>query len=503
MVIPVRTPPKFTYCGLTIVLSNPSRFDLQDKRLLTRTAGGFVNDWCLRPEHNVMQCDVRTLDTISKPSDLLPNTKCIVALGLKAARKFSGNVDPSTTLNMLRGSQFNWQGIWCVPSYLPQEAFDLKDWEGVYNPEADLRGGKKEKDDDSSGKHRKNATEPANYKFWLKADIKKALRIVGNNGSLPKLYEHEPSYHIYPDINNVIDLLENSVGQIITLDVENDDAYNLYCVGFTFDNINIYVVPVFRYDHTLAYSITDTCRFLRALVIAFSRNTLCCHNSSHELFVFGHRYKLPFGRLHYDTILAQHRCFVDVEKSLGHCIAYWLYEPYHKDDATFQPTNIRQEKQLWEYNGKDVFTTALIRQEQLKYAKGVPGLLESIQQSNDSIYAYTLNSLTGIHFNDTKRQHIIEENDNKMMQLIRIIRILTGGQLVLPTSNQQCVKYFHDALGYKVVARSMRTRQPSLGKEHLYKLKILYPDNAMINVVNEYRRLKKETGSLGFIPWMV
>ena len=497
----MRTLPKFTYCGITVLLSNPSRFDLQDKRLLSRTAGTYVNGYCLQPEHNIMQCDVRTLDTVGSYADLLPNTKCIVALGLKSARLVSGNEDPNVTVNQLRGSPFKWHGIWCIPSYSPQDCFDLRDYEGAFNPEADVRFLKKEKDD-ASGKHRRNATEPKNYKFWLQSDCKKAIRIVANNGELPKLYETPPHYWIYPDIHEVIKLLETTRDAYLTLDIENDNAYNIYCVGLTFNDKDIYVVPVFRYDYTLAYSLTDICRFFRALAVAFKHNTLTCHNSSHELFVFGYRYKIPFGHRNYDTMLSQNRCFVDIEKSLGHSITYWLYEPYHKDDATFQPANIRQEQQLWNYNGKDVFTTALIRKAQLAYAVKIPGLMSSIEQSNNSVYAYMVNSLLGIHFDDVERQRIIAENDKKMEQLLRMVRILAD-DLVLPTSNVQCVKYFHDKLGYKVVARSLKTRQPSLGKEHLYKLKLLYPDNAMINVINEYRRVQKETSSMDFLPWMM
>ena len=53
----LRHKPKFSYCGLTIVLSNPSRFDVL--KLLSSRGGDFFENFCLQPDYNLMQCDVR------------------------------------------------------------------------------------------------------------------------------------------------------------------------------------------------------------------------------------------------------------------------------------------------------------------------------------------------------------------------------------------------------------------------------------------------------------
>jgi hypothetical protein len=42
---------------------------------------------------------------------------------------------------------------------------------------------------------------------------------------------------------------------------------------------------------------------------------------------------------------------------------------------------------------------------------------------------------------------------------------------------------------------------PSLNEKALYKLKLKYPENILIDICIAYRRVKKETGSLGFEPW--
>ena len=70
--------PKFTYSGLTIILDNPSRFDVDRKSLLTGFAGDWFNTECLGPNTTRWACQIRTRDD---KSPLLPGTLCILALG--------------------------------------------------------------------------------------------------------------------------------------------------------------------------------------------------------------------------------------------------------------------------------------------------------------------------------------------------------------------------------------------------------------------------------------
>ena len=95
----LRNRPQYKYCGLTIVLSNPSRFDRNE--LLSATGGWFFNDRCLRPDYNRHQCDIRLKDD---RSELLPNTKCVLLLGEPAAKLWLNNNE--NTLGEIRGSVY-------------------------------------------------------------------------------------------------------------------------------------------------------------------------------------------------------------------------------------------------------------------------------------------------------------------------------------------------------------------------------------------------------------
>lgn len=181
----LRTKPSLSFCGLTIVLSNPSRFDTV--RLLTGGAMHVVNDLCLRPDYNIMQCDVRVADD---KSPWLPNTKCIMLLGEYALHTYV-NKSRLNTLNEARGSLFEINGIPAIGSYYPQDCCDFKNYELEHNVNAKSV----EQIDDGDDEKALGSTSRKNYSFWLKSDIKKAKWILKNGRPIIEL---QPKYVVYP-----------------------------------------------------------------------------------------------------------------------------------------------------------------------------------------------------------------------------------------------------------------------------------------------------------------
>lgn len=498
----MRHLPSKDYCGLTIVLSQPSRQDTQS--LLSGYAGIFFNQDCLAPITSRWRCDIRTSDTLSE--GLLPNTRGLLLLGEKSLHEWATGYD-SYSINELRGTPLrNNHGVTAICSYSPQDAVDPQDYETRLNKHIiDAKAEEKESkaDEEINSKKRHGKTRRANYRFFLVRDVKKLLYGMENaSRTAPQEYPVE----IYSPLHEVLAILHAHKGEDFYLDIETDSEQNMLCFGFSFASTpSIYTVPVIRYDYTLAYG-AETYKLFRALVAAIKSNTTIIHNSMFDLFVLATKYSIPFTWNIYDTMLSQHRCFPEAEKSLGHCLSAWptIWEPFHKDEGIFEPRNIDQEKQLWRYNAKDVAGMKWIKAAQMEYADSVPGLRESIEQSNSCIYPFLLNTLTGMHYNDNLRQQMVSVNDRLMTQYQRAVDLLVGEDVnLLPTSSQSCVKYFHNTLGYPVVGRSKKTGDPSLDETNLLKLKQKFPFNAVIDFSIKYRQRKKETGSLNFTPWRV
>jgi hypothetical protein len=504
----LRSKPKVNYCGLTIILSNASRFDKAD--LLTGQAGWFFSERCLRPDFNRYQCDVRIKEDTS---ELLPNTKAVLLLGESAAQDWLKNKE--NTLNEIRGSPYVINGIPHIASYFPQDCVDFKDYESTHNPLASNFTGdedyeKDDNDDDSplDEKRRHGRTKRRNFGFWLIKDCLKIKHIL--KYGLPEV--KEPEYIIYPNSEIVIKLLTSTKNQTIYFDCETDTDFNITCFAFSFDSKKIYVVPCLLPDYSHAYSSLP--RIYMALSVAIRDNITVAHNGANfDFFVLAYKYKIAINKV-YDTLVSMHRCFPEQEKSLGHGTSLWTWERFHKDLGDVPYNNLTNANKVWLYCGKDVFTMALIKEAIDVYASKTPGVKESIEQANASIRPYLITSLQGIRFNKEMRDNIIRTNDRLMMQYIRWLDILVGkdtlklirgkGKSAMPSSNPQCVKYFHDLLGYPIISkgkvRKNGTTGPSLGKKNLFKLR-LKVENPVIDICIAYRELAKETGALSFTPW--
>jgi hypothetical protein len=494
----LRHLPKFHYSGLSIILANQSRFD--DKELLSGNGGYYLKSECLQPEINIWQCDVRLIDD---PSPLLPNTKVILLLGEKAHHKFTGL---KTSLDENRGSPVIVNSIPCISSFTPQDAVDPRNHEARMNEHyEDVSEYASEEiaagevfESKGRGKTKRN-----NYRFWLKQDTKKAIRILNNNGILPSPYYPAPNYHIYPNSSEVINLLTSHKNDTLYIDIETDFiTLDIRCIAFAFERnpLDIYVVPILTApNYEWAYN--NVHQILRGFSVAFRDNITCAHNGQlFDFLVFAWKYRLCINKA-IDTMLQQQRIYPDVEKSLGHCVSLWTYEPYHKNEGVHSYMSKAQAESLYLYCGKDVYTMMLVNKAQREFAKNDFGLLDSIERGNRAIKPYLTTTFLGMHYNEELRQKKIKENDRLMMQYLRIIKLLTGDDIEPLISNKKCVEYFHNRLNYKVVGRT-ETGAPSLKEEDLLKLKIKYPENIVIDFLIKYRGVQKETGVLNFKSWI-
>lgn len=507
----LRRKPTLQYRGLTVILSNPSRFD--KVALLTATGGQLFNDYCLRPEMNLMQCDVRLAED---SSPFLSGTLCVLLCGEFAMHKWLPETIKNT-IGEMRGSPFFRNGVYMIPSFSPQDCADMRTYEQQLNPlskDYTPDANEYESDDDDEGDVKKHGkTARRNFAWWLKQDVRKCKTIIACGGKLPVSEFPEPHYEIFPNSERVIRLLEDTRGCTLYLDIETDyEQCNLQCFAFSFDGCTITSVPVLDYNYRPAY--TNYPRIIRALASAMDSNTVVAHNgAAFDFFVLGYKYRIAINKT-YDTMLAQHRCFPDIEKSLGHCTSLWTWEKFHKDEDSQGYNIAAQMDARLRYCAKDVRTMFLIHKAIEKYACTIPGLTHSIQTAMDSIKPYLITSIQGIKYNETKVEEIKKENDELMMQYARMICLLIGEQgmaavrasikgkpSLFPGSNAQCIAYFHDLLGYPVVARSKKTQKPSLGKLALYKLALKHGDNPVITLTLMYRKIAKEYGTLKFMPW--
>ena len=427
--MPLAQLPTIDYCGLTIILGKPSRFDTH--KLLSGHAGYLFTKYL----HPAIVESI-SLQVATEPVTILPNTKVVLLLGDEAVAKYYPIEDGKpTTLNDARGNPaMGKDGVIYICSYAPQDAADVKDYE---SPEGDDDDG--EDLDDSSSVKSHGVTKRRNWKWWLKADIKKAFYLA-KHGMAP---EEDFNIKLYPEIDEVINTLLTTHGEYLYLDIETAAQQTLTCVGFNFsDSKNVYVVPWKTYQNTLTYSDNLCRKFIQALAVAMGRNTVVCHNAAFDLLVLAYKYKIPLPRKVEDTMLMWHRCYPEVEKSLGHLISYFLNRRYHKGEGIYSPHNATQELQLYTYNGKDIVTTRGIHIG-LKAELVKTGAEKSADWANRMLRPYLTATLRGIKTDVAAFCKRYDNLEAKRLALNRCIAIITSRPDMNVRSWQQVTKYLY------------------------------------------------------------
>lgn len=430
----IYNPPTLPYCGLTIILGKPSRFDT--KELFSGHAGQVFKSFLHPLVYDSI--DIRTSDN---GLPLRDGTKVVLLLGDESlTRHYPGGT--KVTLNDARGNpEVNpVNNIVYLPTYAPQEAFDQKaEYEAGDGSDEEADG---EGDEDIKGH---GITKRRNWRWWLFNDVKKSIRML-NGGGIPSNDSNSYAIKLYPDIGEATKVLEETEGQELFLDIETARRQVMTCVGFNFTGSkDIFVVPWKRYTGHLMYDDRLCRRFIRALAIAMGRNKVVCHNASFDLLVLCWRYKIPLPKNIADTMLMWHRCYPEVEKSLGHLISYFLYRPFHKNDGVYEPHNGVQEEQLYRYNAKDIITMREIYPALVEELKKC-GATESGNWANRMVRPYLTATLRGIKTNTKEYCDRYDALELKRVQVNRCIGIITGRPDMNVRSWQQKEKYLYQDL---------------------------------------------------------
>lgn len=462
-----------TYNGFALYVPDLTRYDKSQGKILSGPARSFCNSVISKHGYSVDDCLIRLAhDRRDRPV----GTNRILLFGEDSLRIRAGREG----IDAHAGFVESVQGIDYTFTYAPQDCVDL------FNQENE-----EEDDEDNAGNNAKDTapTSRSNFPFWFQADVNKLLS--------GKWKEHKPVSLISANMvgtEQAIKLLRLHKDNFLFLDIETHPKTNtLQCFSFAWLDGPIYTVCNYDYKGNQG---VDNPRVICALVRAMFDNTTVVHNSMFDLLFMAAYHGVPYSKRIWDTMLVHHRMYIEAEKSLAHCIRFYLNERYHKSEAgTFHPRNHWQQDKLLLYNAKDVATLRAIFNSQRDLVRLQPRLARTVTQCNTLVYPYCNLSLQGILVDTVKSQKIEKENARLLGIYTRIICILIGYD-INPGSNDQLVDYFFGKMKYKV-ERTTKTGAPSLESDILYSLYIKY-ENPMITVLLQYRKIKKQSGMLKF-----
>ena len=494
------------YNGLMILLGRPSRFDLTS--LLSGKAGEWFDTQLGRHGITRADCHITSTSLWCQSNRPIPEgTRTILSLGNESHYYLSGGV---TSLDENRGSPYKYQdtNINVIASYAPQDAFDLRNYEDAMNA-GDINLEEEINDKNYNKGH--GVTSRRNYKFWLGKDIYKALRIHSEG-----IQTYDPQYQIYPSCEEVCDILLTTKDAYLHIDIEVDiDTLDITCFAFTYEHPTthelitpIYIVPLRRYNYTCAYE--QPHKIWQALAVGLSQNTVVTHNGHQfDLFVFTYKYRLPFSKVNFDTIIGMHRCFPEAEKSLGHIISLFTDLPYHKNDGIYNPRNQSQEMELWKYCGKDVFGMYLCRVRIEEYARNNKGMWQSILDAQESIVVYLTETFTGIRRDQVSVEELMRGNASRIEQVTRVLDCLCGRTLNVQSPKQVQQYLFNkktdgglalQPMAYGKVSKKTGKPSPKADEKSILKLQVKH-NIASLAVILDLRRVKKMNSSLNINFW--
>lgn len=462
-------PPIHTtaFNGTLLVLDRPSRFDLQNRKCLSEPARSFVASALgMRPG----EFGVCYLDQTDSP--MFRTAKRIIMAGPRCAEQF-GNAH----LDKLRGYVQVDGDVRTVFTYHPSDALDhgpmqYKEAEGEIDVETDDYGST-EKDG--------GVTKWSNFRQWFLLDIKKLLA-----ASLPAPVVFE---RLYPSQDALLAWLRRP-RKYLYADIECDPkTKTLWCIGVADDVDNTAIsISIYRWDLKAIFD-------LKKVMFEFWKATTKClqvyHNAAFDLAFLFIEYKFPINLKIEDTMCMHHRCYPELEKSLGHVGGLWTNEKWHKDTGgTWSPKFKRQYDNLLAYNVRDV-----VLMKAAHVAMHLHGPAGSIAKVNRNAGNYLRIGLTGIPIDRIKQIKHRARLELMLVQFRRVLTILVGYPLNCG-SGQQLVNYLYVQKGYEVSART-DSGAPATDAKTLYALLAKY-DNPALTVILRIKKDEKALAMMGF-----
>lgn len=458
------------YNGIDIVLARPNRYQLANKSLLAGTGMTMLDKRLLTYGYRLDECSVRLAGYGRAPSK---TTKQLLL----------GPITSQADLDKRQCYVEQTAGIKIVRSYLPQDANDFQPLEAnMYDESTD-------DDDDASAGKDYAPTKFANYRFWLNRAIEKLF----TNTTFPST--HNVPYSIID--TDVIPRLLPALGDTLFLDIECTPKDNhLICIGFTgLSSDRVYVWFPWDYNRRSRGDIT-------AAAVAWFKHLGSCklvaHNAFFDLSFLFNFYKMPFSKNIEDTMIMHNRLFAESEKDLGHCIAYYLNQPYHKDTAgRFYISNVADMQRMARYNAADVAATRGLWHAINAKAKQMDNVA-SVQQVNASCYPLLLAGCTGMQLNTDRLAKLKADAEAYVTQLYRIWYAMTGEHINF-NSGQQICEYLYDKMHFDPPPQRKKTQSGrSADKDALYALKMAHPDCVAIDVLLAAKENNSFVQKMGF-----
>lgn len=320
------------------------------------------------------------------------------------------------------------------------------------------------------------------------------LRRVRIQSAFREVNKPEFKFEIRPSYPKVLEILGGLIRDCdralldLSVDIETRAGHTA-CIGLAWSKTEALCIPLMCAETWAGYWDLEQESIIQHMLYRLLTHPNCRiigQNFSYDMQYFDrHHFYTP--NLKWDTMLAQHTMYSNMEKGLDvlsslHCEhhVYWKGE-----GKTWDPTI--PEEVLWHYNCEDAVRTLEIAHSQMRAVPAM-GLTIVNQFQQDLVWPVVESMNRGIRINLTRKAEIVVELKAKIADRQRSIEAILGHTINLG-SPQQLKAFFYEQCRVKPVL-NRKTRQPSTDDESLRTIAAREPILAPIcRLISEYRSL--------------
>jgi uracil-DNA glycosylase family 4 len=278
----------------------------------------------------------------------------------------------------------------------------------------------------------------------------------------------------------------------VAVDIEtlpSEDGPLLWCIGFSPDPGNAFVVPIIR-GEDCAWTEEQEAELFRLISELFlSPSVKIFHNAGYDLSILARYYHLRVDKDTWeDTMWLHHASYPYLKKSLAFCTSVYTWEPYYKDMGKVHFGIKRADTMEFAYNAKDCCVTREIFPVIMRDAKEL-NTWHGYLRTKRVFESHLAMTLRGFKI-DLNKKAILQVEFAKKAEFAQAEVNRLSGAVWNLSSSQQKQKLLYGMLGLEIQF-NRQTKRPSVDKEALQKLKRKYRNNEVLQHILDYQRFNK------------
>lgn len=334
--------------------------------------------------------------------------------------------------------------------------------------------------------HPQNVNYEWKNHFPVVLDMKKALR----ESSRPELPEDKRQLVRDPSLDMFIeycDFLANSAEiKYVGVDLETTSpGCYINRIGLGHSPLYAQSIGVLRGAHAY-WSLADEVRLFEAVREVFWKKPLIAQNGSFDFGVTTHYYGMYPREIYMDTHIAGHVCWPEAPRSLAFLTSVCCNVPPWKMSANDDPAG---------YNAGDVANmlgcVPVLWNELNRDAQTMQTFRREMAQIKPAIML----QLQGMEYDVEGQAAMLAESTTKMREIQSFITKMNGDHTLNINSPTQLSKFLYVDLGLPVQYKRKRVQgepqKPTVDAEALKKLVRKFPDNAVLQLIAQYKKLSK------------